>query len=110
MFDLLEQSEHEPVEPDPEAALRNPEEDLVPEVSVDESEVPRDLLYNFWLIVLVVNAAVFAVAFGVIWFVFVRDPPTSLGLMLGGIILFGLAIRRYRTFRRESEDDPYGTE
>ena len=108
VIDFLESSEHEPAEPDPEADLPNPEEELVPEIETAESDVPRDLLRTFWLLVLVVNVGVFAVALGIIWLVFVRDVVTSVGLALVGVVLLGGAYRHYRQFRLEDPEDPYG--
>ncbi|WP_254767683.1 DUF7322 domain-containing protein [Salinilacihabitans rarus] len=101
----FEPSEHEPDEYDPEAELRDPESDTItiPEVSTDETDVSGDLLTEFWALVLVVNAALLATSLGALFLVFEADLYTGGGLLAGGLVLFGFAIRRYRSF--ETPDD-----
>ncbi|MDZ7729981.1 MAG: hypothetical protein U5K37_01690 [Natrialbaceae archaeon] len=105
-------SPHEPDEYDPEADLPDPEHELVsiPEVSTDEGDVPQDLLLTFWIMVAVLNVAIMAIAVGLILLVFGYDLVTSLGLVGGGLVLAGLAYRRYRSFRIDSDDDAYGSD
>ena len=105
-----EPHENEPAEYDPEAEFRNPASDsiTIPQVETDESEVPRDVKQTFWIVVLVVNAAVLAVSLGVILVVFTGDLTRGGTLLAGGLVLFGLAYRRYRRFIAEENQE--GTE
>ncbi|WP_255170131.1 DUF7322 domain-containing protein [Natrononativus amylolyticus] len=102
---VFERTEHEPEEYDPEAELTDPESDslTIPEVSTDETDVPPELLKTFWAIVLVVNAAVLAVSLGVLFLLFEADVATGGPLLGGGVVLFGFAVYRYRSFRRSAD-------
>lgn len=103
-FDLdfgLEASSHEPDEYDPEAAQHDPDAPglTIPTVETDETDVPTDLLRTFWLIVIVVNVAIFAIALGTMLIGFRGRTDVGVPLIVGSIVLLGLAYRRYRRFR-----------
>jgi len=102
---VFERTEHEPEEYDPEAELRDPDTDSVtiPQVETDESDVSAEIATAFWTTTLVVNVAVFFVALGLMLLVFWGDLRRGGGLLLGGIVLFGLAVRRYRAFRAKTD-------
>lgn len=109
-FDL-ESSEHEPEEWDPESEYRDPESDwlTIPEVTTAESDVPSELLQTFWILVFVINVAVLFVALGVLFVAFRVDVELGGALLGAGAVLFGLAYRRYRTYRygdAGEDDDP----
>ncbi|MCW8172721.1 DUF7322 domain-containing protein [Natrialba swarupiae] len=133
-----ERSENEPDEYDPEAEFRDPNSDslTIPRVetedagstltedlksdfgigsgnphepSIDTSDVPAELKRTFWAIVLVVNAAVFAVSLGVIFLIFHGISNHAIALLVGGVLLFGMAHRRYRNYRA-SQDDSRSTD
>lgn len=104
-FDVFERTEHEPEEYDPEAEFRDPDSDsiTIPEVSTDESDVPPDLLRTFWTLVIVLNVAILAVAVGLMLIGFEGQLRNGGVLIGGGLVLFGLSYRRYRTFRAEDD-------
>lgn len=107
--DLFEKTEHEPEEYDPEAELRDPDSDTItiPEVSTDETDVPSELLKTFWATVIVINAAVLFVSVGVMVIGFLGRFRDGAVLILGGLVLFGFAYRRYRAFRdSDTEYEP----
>ncbi len=104
---VFERTEHEPEEYDPEAELRDPDTDSVtiPRVETDEADVPGEIATAFWTTTLVVNFAVFFVALGMMLLVFWGDLRRGGGLLLGGVVLFGFAVRRYRAFRAQTDDE-----
>jgi len=104
---VFERTEHEPEEYDPEADLQDPDTDSVtiPRVETDEADVPGEVATAFWTTTLVVNVAVFFVALGIMLLVFWGDVRRGGGLLLGGIVLFGLAVRRYRAFRAQEDNE-----
>lgn len=105
-FDL-EPSEYEPDEWDPESEFRDPDSSYptIPTVETAESDAPTELVKNFWIIVLVLNVAIFAVALGLMLIGFRGALDDGGVLILGGLVLFGLAYWRYRRFRYEELDD-----
>ncbi|AFZ71816.1 DUF7322 domain-containing protein [Natronobacterium gregoryi] len=121
----LDRSDHEPDAPeeyDPEAEFGDPDSDSltipavdpksgpeppeppeppnvsIPEMSTAGTGAPADLVKMFWALVLVINAAVFVLSLGIMLFVFEGNTTYSVWLISGGLVLFGLAIRRYRAF------------
>ena len=126
---VFDRTENEPEEWDPEEELYDPDSDGltipqvttdddsddaveseipidIPSVSTDETDVPSDVLQAFWALVLVINAALFVVSLGALLLVFEGDVTRGGTLVGSGIVLFGLAGRRYRTFRADSDDEP----
>ncbi|RZH67675.1 DUF7322 domain-containing protein [Natrinema altunense] len=132
---VFDRPEDEPDEWDPEADLYDeesdgltipqvsteddvPDDDLPdlsdgidpPTVSIDETDVPGDILETFWSLVLVINAAVLAVSLGSLLLVFEGDLFRGGLLVVAGAVLFGFAGRRYKTFKRDRDpstaDDP----
>lgn len=110
---LDERSEHEPEEYDPEAELYDPESDSltipqidVPEIGTSEdddgedadelADVPADLARGFWVIVLVLDAALVAVPLGAMLIYFRGDLVRGGALVVGGLALCAFAYRRYR--------------
>ncbi|WP_246999480.1 DUF7322 domain-containing protein [Halosolutus gelatinilyticus] len=130
---VFDRTEHEPEEYDPEEDLRDPESDslTIPRVSTEdagstlradlrsertdsedglsagETDVPPELLKTFWAIVVVLNAAILAFSIGALLAFFEGADTRSLGLLVGGVVLFGFAVKRYRDYmeRRDDEDD-----
>ncbi|TYL40451.1 hypothetical protein CV102_02435 [Natronococcus pandeyae] len=128
---VFDRSEHEPEEWDPEEEYADPDNDSLtiprvatedagsdlrsemrselespttPEMSTTEADVSGDLLQAFWSIVLVVNAAVLALSLGVLFLIFEGRSTHSIALVGGGVILFGSAVRRYRSYRAADAD------
>ena len=114
---VFERTEHEPEEHDPEADFHDPDSDSLtiprieppavrePGADLGGGDVPADVAQTFWIVVIVVNAAVLAVSLGVLLVAFRGDTSTGGGLVAGGLVLFGLAYRRYRAFRRRRSTD-----
>jgi len=125
---VFDRTENEPEEWDPEEEFYDPDGDGltipqvttdddsdadaestaaidIPSVSTDETDVPSDVLEAFWALVLVVNAALFAVSLGALLLVFEGDVTRGSALIAAGTVLFGLAGRRYRAFRADSDDN-----
>lgn len=127
---VFDRSEHEPEEWDPEEEFTDSDSDslTIPKVSTEdagsdlgsdlrsefgsstepeiETDVPSDLLQTFWSLVLVINAAVLALSLGVLFLVFEGPSTNGIVLFLGGIVLSGFAVRRYRTSRPSDGADP----
>lgn len=128
---VFDRSEHEPEEWDPEEEYADPDSDSLtiprvstedagsdlrsdirsefdstaaPEISTAETDVSGDLLEAFWSIILVVNAAVLALSLGVLFLIFEGAAIHSVALVAGGVILFGSAVRRYRSYRGAESD------
>ncbi|OIB58679.1 DUF7322 domain-containing protein [Natrialba sp. SSL1] len=76
----------------------------VPEVSTAESDVPTELLKAFWGIVIVLNAAILAVALGLMFMFFEGVSQTASALVVGGIVLFGFAYYRYWSFQNRTDE------
>ncbi|WP_255192027.1 DUF7322 domain-containing protein [Natronobeatus ordinarius] len=114
---VFERTEHEPEEHDPEADFHDPDSDSLtiprveppavrePGADLGGGDVPADVVQTFWIVVIVVNAAVLAVSLGVMLVAFRGDTGTGGGLVVGGLVLFGLAYRRYRAFRHRQSTD-----
>jgi len=87
-------------EPDPEADLPDPESELPPSVEVpapDSGDVPDELAREFWVTVLVFNAALLSVAVGVLMVAFDVERPLGLGLAVLGLLLVRRGYRLYRS-------------
>jgi len=99
--------EHEPdpepdVEPDPEADLPDYEEQLPsipepPEPDADVSDAPEGLVFSFWWLVLVFNAAIFALALGVLFLVVAGSLEWGRNLLFVGTVLSCYGLYRYWT-------------
>jgi len=99
--------EHEPdpepdVEPDPEADLTDYEQRLPtipepPEPDADATDAPRDLVFSFWWLVLVFNAAIFALALGVLFLVVAGSLEWGRNLLFVGTVLSCYGLYRYWT-------------
>ncbi|WP_323171215.1 hypothetical protein [Natrialba sp. PRR66] len=76
----------------------------IPEVSTTESDVPSELLNIFWGLVLVINAAVLALSLGLLFLLFEGVSAHGVGLVIGGVVLFGFAYRRYRSYQARSDE------
>jgi len=132
---VVDRSDHESEEPDPEADFQDPDSDSLtiprvetedagsglradlrseleaegietiepPEVSPDISDVPSDLAKAFWVLVLVVNAAVLMLSLGLMFLLFNGDTARGVPLTGGGLLLVGFAWRRYRQFDSVSD-------
>ncbi|WP_243641387.1 DUF805 domain-containing protein [Natrarchaeobius halalkaliphilus] len=127
-----DRAENEPEEYDPEAEFRDPDSDsiTIPRVPTEDagstlradlaaefgngtpeipdslpepSEVPADLRRTFWVIVLVVNAAVLAVSLGLILSLFNGLSTHGIALVVGGVVLFALAVRRYHNYQAAND-------
>lgn len=103
----FERSPHEPEEWDPEAEFRDSDSEwpTIPDVSTEEADAPTDVVRTFWIVVVVVNVAVLFVALGPMLIYFWGDWRSGLLLIVGGLVLFGLAYRRTRAFLREDPED-----
>ena len=123
---VFDRTENEPEEWDPEEEFYDPDSDGltipqvttddegdeaeaataidIPSVSTDETDVPSDILQAFWALVLVINAALFVVSIGTLLLVFEGDVTRGGTLIAAGLVLFGLAGRRYRSFRADSDE------
>ncbi|WP_174811766.1 DUF7322 domain-containing protein [Salinadaptatus halalkaliphilus] len=136
---VFDRTEHEPDEDDPEADFRDPDSDslTIPRVETEdagsglgselreefeseaktgleemgeESDVPPALLKTFWAVVLVVNGAVLAFALGLMLILFQGDLSRGGALIVGGGVLLAFAARRYRGYRRSSDESERDTE
>lgn len=111
---LDERSDHEPDEYDPEADLYDDDSDSmtipqvdIPEVRTSEADAPPELVRQFWALVLVINAALFAGSLGVMLLYFRNDVFRGGLLLVGAVVLSVLAAVRYRSARSVlDEDDP----
>ena len=123
---VFDRTENEPEEWDPEEEFYDPDSDgltipqvatddeetdvesttavEIPSVSTDEADVPSDILQAFWALVLVINAALFVLSLGVLLIVFEGNVTRGGTLIAVGIVLFGFAGRRYRSFRAERDE------
>ncbi|SFS71681.1 DUF7322 domain-containing protein [Halostagnicola kamekurae] len=128
---MADRSDLEPEEYDPEAEFADPESDAItipdvqpeepeektvtppkistPEVTVAETDVPEPILQHFWILVLVLNAALLAVSLGSMLVLFEGMLTTGGTLAVGGFVLLGLALRRYRTLQSLEGSDPTPT-
>jgi len=64
-------------------------------------DVPADLARAFWMTVALVKMGTLAVAVGVMLVGFLGDLRRGGGLVLVGLLAFGLAYRRYRGYRSD---------
>lgn len=103
----LEPSAAEPDEWDPEADQHDPDADglTIPSVSTAESEAPADVRKTFWIVTLIVNVAILFVSVGPMIIYFEGWTRNGLVLIAAGLVLFGLAYRRYRSFMADGPDD-----
>lgn len=104
------EGDHEPEEYDPEAELRDPDADgiTIPTVSTAEDDVPADLAKTFWIVVVVVNAAILSLSLGALLLWFRGDATVGGSLLAGGVVLLALAVRRYRAFDHETPEPSGG--
>ncbi|MFC6767969.1 DUF7322 domain-containing protein [Natrinema soli] len=125
---VFDRNENEPEEWDPEEEFYDPDSDGLtipqvstgddgpddpgdlssaiepPAVSTAETDVPDDVLQTFWTLVLVINAAVLILSLGLLVLAFEGDLTRGGVLVVAGLVLFGLAGRRYRRFRDDGAD------
>jgi hypothetical protein len=99
-------------EPDPEADLENPEEDLTsvpeppkPPEPMPESEVPDDLLKSFWALVLLANVALFGLTVGPMALYFYPDPRLGTALLAVGAFAALAGARRFREVQRTQDTE-----
>ncbi|WP_226005872.1 DUF7322 domain-containing protein [Natrinema salinisoli] len=93
-------------EDDPDDDLQNLTNAIeTPTVPTAETDVPGDVLQTFWALVLVLNAAVLLVSLGLLLVVFEGSLTRGGVLVATGVLLFGLAARRYRRFQRDDRTD-----
>ncbi|WP_049890532.1 DUF7322 domain-containing protein [Natrinema versiforme] len=79
----------------------------VPAVTTDETEAPNDLLEAFWVLIIVINGALLALALGVLFLLFEGDTTTGGWLLVIGLVLSGFAARRYWQYQHTAfETDP----
>ncbi|WP_459809133.1 DUF7322 domain-containing protein [Halopiger thermotolerans] len=79
------------------------EVDASTETALDPSAAPPELVKTFWALVLVINAALLAVSLGILFLVFEGATRRGGALVAGGLVLFGFAVRRYRTYRQSAD-------
>jgi hypothetical protein len=132
----FDRTDHEPEEWDPEAEYTDPDSDslTIPRVSTEdagstlrtefqeefgstaeseedstaETDVSSDLLQAFWTIVLVANGAILALSLGGIFLLFEGASTHAFALVVGGVVLSGFAVRRYRTYQRTAPSESAG--
>ena len=74
------------------------------EPEVDLSEVPNDLIETFVAVVVALNAAILGLSLGTLFLVFEGASIRSVALLVGGVFLFGFAVRRYRQYRDSGDE------
>lgn len=106
----LEPSSAEPDEWDPEVDQHDPDADglTIPSVSTAESDAPAEVKKTFWIVTLVVNVAILFVSVGPMLIYFRGWTRNGLVLIAAGLVLFGLAYRRYRSFMADAPDETDG--
>ncbi|MCU4750593.1 hypothetical protein OB919_01125 [Halobacteria archaeon AArc-curdl1] len=94
----LEPSEHEPDEYDPEAEFRDPTSDslTIPDVSGNAGNTNPQLTTQFWVLVMVIKAALIALSLGALFLIFQTNQRFGWLLLGGGLLLTMFALRRYR--------------
>ncbi|MBZ6496349.1 DUF7322 domain-containing protein [Natrinema longum] len=132
---VFDRTENEPEEWDPEEEFYDPESDslTIPQVSIEddgpdddldeltnpiraptvstgEMDVPDEILQTFWVLVVVLNAAVLLVSLGLLFLIFEGNLTRGGPLVGGGLVLLGLAGRRYRRFRAGDYGNTAGTD
>jgi len=119
---VLDRNENEPEEWDPEEEFYDPDSDGltipqvttgnesdgdpdeqsvevdIPRVSTSEMDAPDEVIETFWVLVLVINVAVLVVSLGLMLVAFEGDLRRGGILLIAGLVLFGLASRRYSGF------------
>jgi len=119
---VLDRNENEPEEWDPEEEFYDPDSDGltipqvttgnesdgdpdeqsvevdIPRVSTSEMDAPDEVIETFWVLVLVINVAVLVVSLGLMLAAFEGDLRRGGILLIAGLVLFGLASRRYSGF------------
>lgn len=108
----FERSEHEPEEYDPEEDLHDPDSDgltipSAPEIDPGSGDVPSEVSVGFWLIVVTLKVAILATSAGILLVAFGYQTRLGLVGLVGGLVLFAFAGRRYRKVKRtlsESEE------
>lgn len=91
---------------DPEAEFADPETDslTIPSVDADPGDAPDELVRHFWTIVAVLNAANLLFAVGLMIAYFWGDLRRGGLLVAGGLVLYGLTYRRYRSIDFDAID------
>ncbi|WP_211290174.1 DUF7322 domain-containing protein [Natrinema ejinorense] len=132
---VFDRTENEPEEWDPEEEFYDPESDSLtipqvsmedddpdddlgeltnpveaPTVSTGEMDVPDEILQTFWVLVVVLNAAVLLVSLGLLILAFEGNLTRGGPLVGGGLVLLGLAGRRYRRFQAGDHGTTAGTD
>lgn len=86
--------------------------DIEPEIpsppDPTENDVDPELFRRFWALVVVFNVALLALSLGVMFAVFESNYTLGGQLVLGGLVVFGFGLYRYRTAKRylaERSDD-----
>lgn len=95
-----------PEEPDPPEF--EPDEDATTAESVGSSSASSELRRTFWVLVIVVDVAVLAVAVGVMFVGFEGRWTLGGQLVLLGLVLGGFGWYRYRRYRRSMADSSDG--
>lgn len=101
----FERSEHEPEEYDPEEELHDPDSDgltipSAPEMDPGSDDVPSEVSVGFWLIVVTLKVAILATSVGIMLLAVGQWTRLGAAGLVGGLALFALAARRYRTVKR----------
>ncbi|WP_435335495.1 DUF7322 domain-containing protein [Haloarchaeobius sp. TZWWS8] len=110
-----ERSEHEPEEHDPEDDLRDWEGELTPSVRIPEApnyedvDVPGDISFEFWRMVIAFNGALLGLSVGVMFVLF--DGNWSLGgrIFLAGLVFFAYGAYRFWKFENQERTDDADT-
>ncbi|MFP8889115.1 hypothetical protein ACLI4U_05025 [Natrialbaceae archaeon A-CW2] len=94
----FEPSEHEPDEYDPEAEFRDPTSDslTIPDVSENAGDTDPQLTTQFWVLVMVIKAALIALSLGTLFLIFQTNQRAGWLFLGGGLLLSIFALRRYR--------------
>lgn len=94
----FEPSEHEPDEYDPEAEFRDPTSDslTIPDVSGNAGNANPQLTTQFWVLVMVIKAALIALSLGALFLIFQTNQQVGWLFLAGGFVLTVFAFRRYR--------------
>lgn len=110
----LEQSEHEPEEYDPEEEFHDPDSESLtipsaPEIDASGEDLPANVRVGFWLIVATLKVAILAVSVGALVLVLGDWSRVGLAGLVGGLLLFALAGRRFRSVQRTIDDNELDT-
>jgi hypothetical protein len=82
-----------------------PEEPPIPDRPVHgDSNAPAKLQASFWALVLVFNAALLGVSLGAMFIVFEGNWTLGPQLLIGGVLVFGFGLYRYRQIKRKLDE------